>query len=271
MPRKCGLCEKEGHNRSKCPEKEKIEKERFEKKKEKDKLIEKKRFDKGWKSIEKNIKKKIKEYDESKDRFINIKKKMEKFFKKIFPTNRSKNLENRETDTYYWFDKDILNCYDIKYNVRFLPKDARMKLEIFEISRDNICIITGQKSNGIGDHLYEIRGYYKATGHYGSETQWNILPVIGSENKKYKKMAGKDIGYQELTDEELTTCSESQRELYVKIQKWKQYCKERGANIYWDNLQHKKLYELIKKSEEFITKVYKEQLIPFRNEILKEL
>ena len=100
----------------------------------------------------------------------------------------------------------------IGINPVFTEDDYKKKLEIFEIPNHKTCFISGEKSKGRGDHIYEINGYYKYTQLYGIDDRWNTVPVKVSLNKGYKKLKfimngkqiEKDIGYQDLTEEELT-------------------------------------------------------------------
>ena len=127
---------------------------------------------------------------------------------------------NRHSDQKYYLTKVLSEKYLIENpNPVYTEEDHQKKLEIFEIPDDRTCFITGYDSNGVGDHIYEINGYYRYTNRRGVNDNWNIVPVVGSRNKSYKKIkftidgskVKKDIGYQELTDEELDTlpCSDT--------------------------------------------------------------
>ena len=122
-------------------------------------------------------------------------------------------------------------------NPEFTEEDRKKKCEILEIPNEKTCFITKSKCKGTGDHLFEINGYAKYTdGLHGTYDEWNTIPVIGSKNKSYKTKYGasnKNIGFQELTPEELLLCTKEQQDIYNKLQKWKLYVKEHGASLSW--------------------------------------
>ena len=62
--------------------------------------------------------------------------------------------------------------------------------------RPKTCFVTGQKSNGVGDHLYPMRNMWKITHRCGSTSQWNLIPVISSMNQGYTSICiwHKDTG-----------------------------------------------------------------------------
>ena len=87
------------------------------------------------------------------------------------------------------------------------------------------------------------------TNKRGINDDWNLVPVVGKLNKSYKKikfeMNGetivKDIGYQSLTGVEELFLLSSSNENYLRmglishmIDKWKQYVKERGAKMCYE-------------------------------------
>ena len=131
--------------------------------------------------------------------------------------------------------------------------------------------MTGKISNGKGDHIYEVRGFLKETGCYGSESEWNIIPVIGSENKKYKKMCGKDIGYETLTYDEFEQCTEQQRDIYKKIIKWKHYCNDRGGKLVWNRENHLEFYTVLDEMEEYFGKLYETNIVPYIESLLEKI
>jgi len=190
----CGLCRKNGHDRRKCPNKINIER-------------------------------------------LNL---LKKYFKalSIFCKSLTKNIAGRRYDSEYWIYKDLVSTYEAEHNVPFTEKDRTMKYKIFDITCCKMCFITKKlsKSEG-GDHIYEIRGYKKYTGFYGGNSEWNTIPVIGSLNKTYKviKHNGwkKYIGYQELSKQELSECTEQEKIIYNKIYEWRKYCKKRRARWCW--------------------------------------
>ena len=152
-----------------------------------------------------------------------------------------KNAINRHSDQKYYLTQILCEKWlSMNPNPKYTEKDNKKKLEIFDIPNNKVCFVTGGISNGTGDHIYEINNYYKYTGQRGINDQWNIVPILGSINKSYKKikiilpnglLIKKDIGYQELTEEEQLLLCENNRNIYTKIQAWKQYATERGAKL----------------------------------------
>lgn len=152
---------------------------------------------------------------------------------------------NRHSDQKYYLTKVLSEKYLIENpNPVYTEEHHKKKLEIFEIPNNRTCFITGDDSNGVGDHIYEINGYYRHTNRRGVNDDWNIVPVVGSKNKSYKKIkftmdgskVKRDIGYQELTEEEQLFLLQSENEehikfmeTYMKIMKWKEYVHRCGA------------------------------------------
>jgi hypothetical protein len=159
------------------------------------------------------------------------------------------NGKKRWSDQNYYIVKALSAIY-LKSNPNpdFTEKDYKMKCEIFDIPNDNTCFISGKLSKGIGDHIYEINGYFKYTKKRGINDKWNLIPVAGEYNKNYKifkfNMNGinvkKNIGYETLTDNELIFLVSSinhkyieMADIYVKLHAWKMYVKKRGAKLFF--------------------------------------
>ena len=157
-----------------------------------------------------------------------------------------KKAKGRHSDQKYYLTKILCEKWLLKNpNPEYTKEDNQKKLEIFDIPDNRTCFVTGLKSNGTGDHIYEINNYHKYTGRRGINDQWNIVPVVGSINKKYKKikftmsdgkLVKKDIGYQKLTEEEKLYLLQSEDDthidfirVYRQLEKWNQYVVERGA------------------------------------------
>ena len=157
-----------------------------------------------------------------------------------------KKAKGRHSDQKYYLTKILCEKWLLKNpNPKYTSEDHQKKLEIFDIPDHKTCFVTGLKSNGTGDHIYEINNYHKYTGRRGIDDQWNIVPVVGSINKKYKKiqftmldgkLVKKDIGYQKLTEEEKLYLLQSEDDthidfirVYSQLEKWNQYVVERGA------------------------------------------
>ena len=157
---------------------------------------------------------------------------------------------SRCSDQNYYLTKLLGKVHQIKNpNPIFTKTHEKMKHTIFDIPNNNTCFITGQESSGVGDHIYEINGYFKKTGKRGINDPWNIIPVCGKLNKSYKifkfDMDGvtikKDVGYEELTDDELyyLLTSEDEKEIemgiiYCKLSSWKSYVKLNGARMMYE-------------------------------------
>jgi hypothetical protein len=154
----------------------------------------------------------------------------------------------RHGDQQYYLSKLLSAKYLITYpNPEYTVKDEQKKCQILEIPNTKTCFITGNPSKGTGDHLYEINGYHRFTNKRGVNDLWNILPVCGTSNKTYKKFkftlpdgtfVNKDIGYQDLTTDELLFLSQSTESylisyalIYSKIKEWNEYVKSRNAII----------------------------------------
>ena len=152
----------------------------------------------------------------------------------------------RHSDQKYYLTQMLCNKWlDKNPNPEYTNEDNQKKLEIFDIPNNKTCFVTGLKSNGRGDHIWEMNGYHKYTNRRGINDQWNIIPVVGSKNKTYKKiqftmpdgkLVKKDIGYQKLTEEEELYMLQSEDDIlmdsiriYKQLEKWKQYVAERGA------------------------------------------
>lgn len=132
----------------------------------------------------------------------------------------------------------ILNCH-IKplshgINPPFTKQDLKQKLKICGVPDLQTCLVTRQKKGvKVGDHVYETKGYFRRTGCYGVDDEWNTLPVCGAKNMSYKvfRHVNKNIGFQTLTNRELQKCTREQRRIYKIIKSWKRYVKKRGAKM----------------------------------------
>jgi hypothetical protein len=144
---------------------------------------------------------------------------------------KAQKTAGRGSSLRYELIRDFSKLYN-KNIPEYTDSDKERKLEIFNIPNSETSIVSGEPTTkGGGDHLYEVRGYYRHTSQYGIESEWNKLPVTAGENKSYKKMCGKDVGWQKLTEEELTTLSEDNQILYRCIQEWFSYCESRGVSL----------------------------------------
>ena len=236
------------------------------KKKKKAEEKERKKVEKENKKILKNILNDIiknitdKDKERKKIKKEKEKQKQKEIRRKIQEENQAKRGEkallSRWSDQYYYYTRVIYDNHYKKMNPEFTEEDRKKKCEILNIPNCNTCFISGEESNGVGDHLFEINGYAKYTnGQHGTYDKWNTVPVLGKLNKSYKKFKFengniKDIGYQKLTQEELNECSEKNKDIYIKIMEWQKYVLSRGAQLYWEMTEKQSLW-LDQKEKEY--------------------
>ena len=125
-----------------------------------------------------------------------------------------------------------MKAYEPK-NPPFTEQDRIMKRLICGVDNLNTCFLTGSRHFKKGDHVFEIKGYYKTTHKYGHSSEWNTLPVCAAENCSYKtvKVLGntRNLGRDILTPAEVDALSPTKRHIYDVIIKWKAYAASRGA------------------------------------------
>jgi hypothetical protein len=154
-----------------------------------------------------------------------------------FPIKRANDIQHRKYDLAYHVVTEILKKVE-QQNVIFTPDHQIAKEEIFGIKNNKTCILTGE-TEGVskGDHKFPIRGAFKKSGRYGSISPWNTIPISSKKNSKYKLFKHgnlkKDIGFEELTDEEYNECTENEKNIYNKFIKWNDYCKKFNAITSW--------------------------------------
>lgn len=170
-----------------------------------------------------------------------------KYKKDYKPSKREilKKIGARRADTQYYFALTLLKKLDATQPT-WSPADTAEMCRIFEISDKNTCIIT-KKSKGVGrgDHVYDVCKNLWSDGILGSDHLCNRLPVTGALNAGYKIFPGKhpetgkarkfqcsgvskNIGIEELTDEEIKELLPENLDLYRKFQQRKEYLKRRG-------------------------------------------
>jgi|SaaInlV_150m_DNA_5_1039734.scaffolds.fasta_scaffold27762_2 hypothetical protein len=192
-----------------------------------------------------------------------------------------KGAYNRYGDQKYYLSKILSEYFLKKYpNPTFRKEDEKVKMDIFDIANTKTCFITGDAVNGVGDHFYEINGYYRKTEKRGIDDPWNILPVCGTRNKSYKififtmngKNIKKNIGYEALTVEELTFLLNSDEDdyvimgdIYCKIHAWKMYVAQRGAIICYEEPEE---FKKIRENNKQKYNEYWDDTIGFIGEIL---
>ena len=193
-------------------------------------------------------------------------------------------IMSRKYDTAKHVVLHILATTVEKKNVIFDKEASDKKKEIFGYDWSSTCIWTGATTNLSVDHIFPIRGAYGnrnnaktgwvKEGLRGSDSQWNTIMVYKTKNAgfkifNHKKTHGwkKDISWQKLTSEELDQCTQQERGLYVKLQKWRMYARERGASFCWQfeentNREIEKLYVDIYKLLEERTEKLDVKLVP---------
>ena len=125
-------------------------------------------------------------------------------FREFIGRNAKNPIESREGDLLTQQMKHLVAVLD-RSNTSYIDNDESKKLEIlgYGIVNDvliidgklkiSTCFVTGKPSNGVGDHLYPILNAWKITGRCGSNSPWNLLPVISSINKGYTRINIQDI------------------------------------------------------------------------------
>jgi len=133
-------------------------------------------------------------------------------------------------------DKRDLICnisheYDIKYNIKFTKEDEHKKCEIFDISDSKIDFITGQKVQ-TGDHYYPLCALREKENKIGSDSEWNSIPVSGSNKKEniYNKLK-KDIFKDKKLD--ISSFTSDEQSILSKLKKWIDYVEYRKANMFY--------------------------------------
>ncbi len=180
-------------------------------------------------------------------------------------------------------------------NPTFTAADRIKKCQIFGIPDTATSFISKTAAKGTGDHPFEIRGYYKKTGLYGVDDEWNTAPCTHAENKSWKKfivwdgtttwsrggtkhkrgdpkLVKKDVGHESLTEANLNYLktkadsesnksspkSATQQLLHYKmLVQWKDYCRSRGARLSFSPTcdQIQEIEEMMEGWQEFIVKV----------------
>ena len=137
--------------------------------------------------------------------------------------------------------RDLVRDIDnrLQLNPEFTPVDRAVRDALFD---PTCCFVTGKplKPGATGDHLYEVRNYYRVTGRYGVDAQWNRIPVHHSVNTKYKVFemvlpsgttVKRNVGHERLTNEEYQACTPKQRFVYDLLRQWIAYVGYRGARL----------------------------------------
>ena len=126
---------------------------------------------------------------------------------------------------------DLSQLLDQKYNIPFTQQDKEKKKEIFGFTEGHSAINKDIEAKGKGDHMYGINEHDNKM-ILGSDSGHNLLPCSHKENVNYKKINNKNMIIDDLSTEDIALMSDTQYDIYNKIQKWKKYVEERGARMY---------------------------------------
>ena len=99
---------------------------------------------------------------------------------------------------------------DVKNNISYTIEDENEKLRIFDIPNSNTDFITRKKITGVGEHYYPLCKDRLKHMIIGSDSYWNRIPTTGTNTT-----------YMELNENK------------IKVEKWIQYCKSRGASLFY--------------------------------------
>jgi hypothetical protein len=211
--KKCGCCREHGHinsQKSPCPNKARIQKE------------------KDMKKMFKQLIKVAKQF---------AKKALKK--KKMHEKKKSSHIIGRVTTMAYEAMRDYVSHVLDPKQPEFTAKDKAMKEEIFGF-KGKTSFLSGVKCGGRGDHIYGVReGISAGYSWVGSNSKWNTVPVTHAENVSYKNVLiekkKKNLAYDEFSTEEQNKFSGLQMKIYTSIKRWEKYVESRGAHMYWEN------------------------------------
>lgn len=138
--------------------------------------------------------------------------------------------------------RDYGNLIESTINPPYDDKADAAYVRIFSVASREECFITHKKVLPFkGDHLYAVRQYHKHTGRCGFDSQWNRINASYSDTYDYKVfraydsrgklVVNKDIGYQDLTEEELNHFNEEKQSIYRKVTQWKAYLQRRMVHL----------------------------------------
>jgi hypothetical protein len=182
---------------------------------------------------------------------------------KIPEASKKNNINGRLSTLQYEAIKDYINKnYEIN-QPKFEEKDKKAKIEIWELEKEvmeknekgEITIKKDKDGNPIkynssafgndkcdinkGDHIYGIREGLKKIGVIGSNSLWNMVPCTQKQNVSWKNVLidgkSKNLIYDDFTQEEIDSFDKNTSSKYTKLNKWKKYCNERGAKLFWIN------------------------------------
>jgi hypothetical protein len=122
---------------------------------------------------------------------------------------------------------NVAHSWDKKYNIPFTEEDNKQKCIIFGIPTSKTDFITGAPVK-TGDHWYPIGGLRSKENKIGSDSEWNIIPVSGSNKKENKYNQIK----RDMLHKKDIECV--YKEYSYKIEQWIGYVESRGAKFSYD-------------------------------------
>ena len=150
---------------------------------------------------------------------------------------------------------NISHGYDKKYNVPFTEEDAKQKCIIFDIPNLRIDFITGS-SITTGDHYYPLQADLKKKHIIGGDSEWNIIPVSGSNKKENKYNHLKPISLDDNYD--ISKLEEDEILVINKIRNWIKYVSSREAKLF--HKVSEKARQRAKKRDDDMVKIQEEAL-----------
>lgn len=149
----------------------------------------------------------------------------------------------------------------------FTKEDEKKKEEVWNYKSGYSAFSNSKCKSNKGDHIYGIRENINKSGISGSNTPWNLIPCTPDENSGtacWKKIPNskKNLVYDfdNFTPDEIKNFDENTKIKYNKLKKWKEYCEERRAVLFYKDQQ-----EIDKK----IKKLCEETMNILENEVNK--
>ena len=207
-----------------------------------------------------------------------------KLSRKHIEATKKSHLQARDSTLLKDAGLTLVDYYDKHFNLSFTDVDAEEKQKIWGCckiekqenkstsKKQKILGVKSALSNAIcstsavGDHIYGIR---EINGILGSNSQWNLIPCIHSENVSWKTVLvdgkTKNIVEDIFTPDEINNLSKEKIQLnlssnnsieidsdydrYTKFITWKKYVESRGAKMFYNGRDEfeKNIKKLIKK------------------------
>ena len=121
----------------------------------------------------------------------------------------------------------------------YTEKDEIKKREIWGYE-EGYSAIDNTKPAQANDHAVGLREGLKKYNIAGSASKFNQIPCTNAENSSrgcWKKIPGSDknivYDFDNFTVEEIDNFDEKTKEKYYKWKNWVNYCKQRGADLYY--------------------------------------